>query len=154
MRRYGGDPGILGRSVTLSGVPTEIVGVMPASYAFPDPSVDVWMADQVTRAANGVPTVITFHGSDLLGENVSGTLRKMIARYGVWCSWRAAQRASGTDWFAPFLMRLMAEERYPIVRYLAHRGLKSAHGDVAGGYDYLALPADRSAGIRRRVDGH
>src|SRR5437870_1918030 len=33
------------------------------------------MADQVTRAANGVPTVITFHGSDLLGENVSGTLR-------------------------------------------------------------------------------
>ncbi len=50
MRRYGGDLGILGRPVTLSGVPTEIVGVMPASYAFPDPRVDVWIPDQVTRA--------------------------------------------------------------------------------------------------------
>jgi putative ABC transport system permease protein len=49
MRRYGGDPGILGRSLTLSGVRTEVVGVMPASYAFPDPRVGAWIADQVSR---------------------------------------------------------------------------------------------------------
>lgn len=56
VRRYAGDPGILGRSVTLSGVPAEVVGVMPASYAFPDPRVDLWVAGQVVR-----PTDIGIH---------------------------------------------------------------------------------------------
>src|SRR5207245_4230839 len=51
VRRYGGDPGILGRSVTLNGVPREVIGVMPASYAFPDSRVDVWIPEQLTRAA-------------------------------------------------------------------------------------------------------
>jgi glycosyltransferase involved in cell wall biosynthesis len=53
------------------------------------------LAAQVTLAVNDRPTVVTFHGSDLLGENLSGTLRKVISRYGIWCSRRAAQRASG-----------------------------------------------------------
>jgi len=35
------------------------------------------MADQVTRTVKDRPTIVTFHGSDLLGENFSGTLRKM-----------------------------------------------------------------------------
>lgn len=48
-RRYGGDPGMLGRPVMLEGVPAEVVGIMPASHAFPDPRVDVWLAEQVTR---------------------------------------------------------------------------------------------------------
>ena len=50
LRRYGGDPSIVGRSVMLAGVPTEVIGVMPASYAFPDPRVDVWIAEPITRS--------------------------------------------------------------------------------------------------------
>jgi predicted CXXCH cytochrome family protein len=62
----------------------------------------------------------------------------------------AAQRASGTDWFAPFLTRLMEMERYPIVRYLAHRGLRTALGESAAGpFDYLAGPAERSEQLRQ-----
>jgi len=49
MRRYGGDPSIVSRTVTLGGVPTEIVGIMPPAYAFPDPRVDVWIPEQVKR---------------------------------------------------------------------------------------------------------
>jgi putative ABC transport system permease protein len=49
MRRYGGDPSILSRTVTLGGVPTGIVGIMPPAYAFPDPRVDVWIPEQVKR---------------------------------------------------------------------------------------------------------
>jgi predicted CXXCH cytochrome family protein len=60
----------------------------------------------------------------------------------------AAQLASGTDWFAPFLTRLLDHERYPVVRYLAHRGLRSVHGAAAGPYDYLARPAVRAAEAR------
>ena len=33
--RYGGDPGILGRLVSLDGVPHEVVGVMPPGFALP-----------------------------------------------------------------------------------------------------------------------
>ena len=35
--RFGSDPAILGRTVELDGVTTEIVGVMPGGFAFPDP---------------------------------------------------------------------------------------------------------------------
>lgn len=55
----------------------------------------------------------------------------------------AAQRASGTDWFGSFLTRLLDHERYPAVRYLVHRGLRSVHGHAAEPFDYLAVPAAR-----------
>jgi teichuronic acid biosynthesis glycosyltransferase TuaC len=53
------------------------------------------MADRMTHASLSIPVVVTFHGSDLLGENLSGIVRKLVSRYGVRCSWRAARRASG-----------------------------------------------------------
>src|SRR5262249_40104147 len=37
------------------------------------------MAYQVIRTVNDRPTVVTFHGSDLLGEHLSGSLRKLMA---------------------------------------------------------------------------
>ncbi len=53
------------------------------------------MADQVMRHYHARPMLVTFHGSDLLGENLSGWARKLISRYGVWCSKRAATTADG-----------------------------------------------------------
>ena len=51
------------------------------------------MADQVTRTVRDRPTVVTFHGSDLLGQCLSGRLRNLIANYGVRASWKAARRS-------------------------------------------------------------
>jgi putative ABC transport system permease protein len=42
-RRLGGDPGVIGRNVTLNGAPIEIVGVMPAHFNFPRPQIELWM---------------------------------------------------------------------------------------------------------------
>ena len=53
------------------------------------------MADRVTRAVKHRPMVVTFHGSDLVGEIVSSRLRRLLASYGVICSHRAARRATG-----------------------------------------------------------
>ncbi len=53
------------------------------------------MADRVTAWNRRVPKVVTFHGSDLLGENLSGWRRKFLSRLGTWCSRRAAARADG-----------------------------------------------------------
>src|SRR5690606_22067001 len=35
LNRYNGDPGILGRSIRVNGVPTTVVGVMPQGFRFP-----------------------------------------------------------------------------------------------------------------------
>lgn len=53
------------------------------------------MADRVTRWNSRCPTVVTFHGSDLLGERLSGPWRRWISGYGIRCSRRAAGRAQG-----------------------------------------------------------
>lgn len=40
-RRFGADPGVIGRAIRLNGRPHTVVGVMPASFHFPD-WADVW----------------------------------------------------------------------------------------------------------------
>jgi len=42
MRRFGGDPGVVGRKIQLNGEAHEVVGVMPASFAYPNVKFEVW----------------------------------------------------------------------------------------------------------------
>jgi predicted permease len=42
-RLYGGDRGVIGRSLILDGEPYEIVGVMPPSLRVPRPAIAVWL---------------------------------------------------------------------------------------------------------------
>ncbi len=41
-RRFGGDAGVLGRTITLGGQPTTIVGVMPPGFYFPNREAEFW----------------------------------------------------------------------------------------------------------------
>jgi putative ABC transport system permease protein len=41
-RRFGGSPGVLGRAIELDGEPHTIVGVMPGSFHFPSPRIELW----------------------------------------------------------------------------------------------------------------
>ena len=65
------------------------------------------MAEQVLRRYHVRPILVTFHGSDLLGENLSGWWRKLISRYGVWCSKKAAKAADGIIVVARHLLRAL-----------------------------------------------
>jgi putative ABC transport system permease protein len=42
-RRFGRDPSIVGKTVTLAGMPHTIVGVLPAGFQFPISGADVWV---------------------------------------------------------------------------------------------------------------
>jgi glycosyltransferase involved in cell wall biosynthesis len=53
------------------------------------------LAEEVTRASEDVPTVVSFCGSDLLGELLSGSIRRIISECGVLASHIAARRAFG-----------------------------------------------------------
>src|SRR5262249_24981517 len=55
-RRFGADPGVLGRTITLDGHLYTVVGVMPSPFAYPTHDVDVWeplAPDRGLRAARG-----------------------------------------------------------------------------------------------------
>ncbi len=46
-RRFGGDRSVIGKVLAVDGVAHLIVGVMPASFAFPDDKVQLWLPMQV-----------------------------------------------------------------------------------------------------------
>jgi putative ABC transport system permease protein len=41
-RRFGGDPGIVGRSIRVTGAPVEVVGVLPRDMSFPS-ATEIWL---------------------------------------------------------------------------------------------------------------
>lgn len=53
------------------------------------------LAERVTHIVRDRPTVVSFCGSDLLGELLSGPVRRVISEYGVLASYVAARRAHG-----------------------------------------------------------
>ncbi|HVE79145.1 MAG TPA: ADOP family duplicated permease [Gemmatimonadaceae bacterium] len=53
-RRYGGDGGVVGRVVVIDDLPYTVVGVMPASFRFPEPA-DLW-----TLGDRGIPELFGF----------------------------------------------------------------------------------------------
>ncbi|MFP2909419.1 ABC transporter permease, partial [Pyxidicoccus sp. 3LFB2] len=42
-RRFGADPTLVGRTLTLEGAPHTVVGIMPPSFTFPAEQMDVWL---------------------------------------------------------------------------------------------------------------
>jgi putative ABC transport system permease protein len=68
-RRFGGDQGILGQSITLNGDPYAVVGVLPASFQFAMRSADLWRPYQPTEQQL---TRRFMHGTNLIGRLKTG----------------------------------------------------------------------------------
>ena len=49
--RFGGDPGVIGSVADIDGASAEIVGVMPAGFAFSRPEADIWLPMRLDRSA-------------------------------------------------------------------------------------------------------
>jgi predicted permease len=68
-RRFGADPGIVGQSLMLNGVPTTVIGIAPASFAFPDRRVELWTPLPLSRGTAGFS--YSFAGVARLRDGVS-----------------------------------------------------------------------------------
>ena len=64
-RRFGGDPGIVGQSLTLNGDSYTVIGVLPASFQFALRNADLWRPYQPTEAQL---TRRFMHGTNLIGR--------------------------------------------------------------------------------------
>ncbi|HEU5217484.1 MAG TPA: ABC transporter permease, partial [Gemmatimonadales bacterium] len=49
-RNFGSDPGVVGRSVPVDGVPHQIVGVMPERFRFPESGTELWLPSGIDPA--------------------------------------------------------------------------------------------------------
>ncbi|HEX4633921.1 MAG TPA: ABC transporter permease [Gemmatimonadales bacterium] len=118
--RFGTDPGIVGRTVRFDEVPTEIVGVVPASYAFPNPKVDVWMpmewkptdrSQDWFRRAHWLGVVARLKpGATLEGADAEfqGVVRRLQVQY------PATNRVMGAD-LMPLQAFLTSDVRTPLL---------------------------------------
>ena len=65
--------------------------------------------------------------------------------------WPPAQRASGTNWMAPYLA-LSLIDRYDAVRYITGRTLASLPGYETFGYDFVAPTEERAVKRRQALE--
>jgi predicted permease len=52
-QRFGADPSIVGRMITLNGTPRQVVGVMPSTFAFPTTAAQLWVPMRIDRTDLG-----------------------------------------------------------------------------------------------------
>jgi predicted permease len=50
LRRFGGDPNVIGRRVNVDGTPFTVLGVMPANFHFPTSAAEFWTPLTIDRA--------------------------------------------------------------------------------------------------------
>ena len=68
--RFGGDQGIIGRTVTLNGAPVNVIGVMPPGFAFPMPEVRMWLPFPIDPANPGGRSSHSTHAIGRLARGV------------------------------------------------------------------------------------
>jgi putative ABC transport system permease protein len=73
-QRFGADRRVIGRSVVVDGIPRTIVGVMPANFRFPTPTVDFWVPVSLDASRANVGR---YWGTSHL--NVIGRLRRGVS---------------------------------------------------------------------------
>ncbi|MEP6494960.1 MAG: ABC transporter permease [bacterium] len=66
-REFAGDPDVITRHVSLNGVEHDVVGVMPADFAFPD-QTDLWIGLQVPASPNVMGAFRNFFPAHFVGR--------------------------------------------------------------------------------------
>jgi putative ABC transport system permease protein len=83
--QFGGDPGVLGQSITLNGAPHTVIGVMPRGFYFPSREIQIWRALAFREADYANRTNTYIHGigrlkPDVTFEQARAELEALAAR--------------------------------------------------------------------------
>jgi putative ABC transport system permease protein len=70
--RFAGDPGVIGRTVTLDERPYTVIGVMPADFRFPSADVAVWVPAQWSPQQLQSPAARGGHGWNVVARLHAG----------------------------------------------------------------------------------
>jgi hypothetical protein len=77
---------IVGRTVQVNGAPWEVIGVMPASFKFPQQDVDIWIPFQLDPASTNVnrPSIglIARLAPDATIESATADVERLVAGFG------------------------------------------------------------------------
>jgi predicted permease len=88
-RRFGADPGIVGKTLTLSGTPFQVVGVMPPDFVFPYPGmlgpsgftrvtgVDMWLPITFSGPGAAINRMLNAHGQVVRNVHWFGALGRL-----------------------------------------------------------------------------
>lgn len=80
-RRYGGDPAVVGRTITIDGMAVPVVGVLPQRFEFPSPRAELWLPVAVdpsgVPSAGGAYRLIGRLGEDVSPENARTEAREL-----------------------------------------------------------------------------
>jgi predicted permease len=77
-RRFGGDPSVVGRPVTLNGQPTTIVGILPADFEFPLRGLaEIWVP---LRPSPAQEERGYWHWVDIIGRRAPGVTDAQVAQ--------------------------------------------------------------------------
>jgi hypothetical protein len=115
-QRFGADRTIIGKKITLDGVPTEVVGVMPKGFVYPAGRVlwtplnydedfvrkqrGAWYLNVIARARPGVPLAQVASEVQLIGKQLA--TKYPDSNEGRWRCWpvtcRRGGRRASTRW--------------------------------------------------------
>jgi predicted permease len=73
-QRFGGDRSVIGRSIVVDGITRAVVGVMPAGFRFPSPTIDLWVPISLDASPANIGS---YWGISHL--NVIGRLRRGVS---------------------------------------------------------------------------
>lgn len=163
-RRFGGDAGAIGASVTLDGNSYEVIGVAPRGFAFPDPDTQAWtrLVARPVVDANGKGRSVQMFGG--IARLKPGATAAQASAEGT-ARGRAAPDLGmvGTAVFGtqgkpvvtatPYLESLTAEVRRPLLILLAGVVLLlvAAAASVAGMQLARATPRRREFAVRAAI---
>lgn len=126
--RYGADPDMVGRAITLNGSPFDVIGIMPAGYDFPTPEVDVWIPYRLDPASENFGG----HHIEGLGRLAPGATVQTALTDAEGLIGRFGEVGYGEQWFTgvfsgtatvtPLKEEIVGESRQPLLILLGTVG--------------------------------
>jgi predicted permease len=105
-REFGESPSVVGSTITLSGVPYDVLGVLPADMRFPSGNADVFVPFS-TIPDSGIPRIRPVRVLNVIGRAASGVSREgVVAEMLVITGRLATQYSSDRAWDAATVVPL------------------------------------------------